>query len=427
MRWLMLIGLAFGAGLAALSCGGGGATAPAAVQRPVLTGTSADIPKLQSAVRRSPANEGLRASLAAAYLQRVRETGDPSFYARAEGVLRHPRTPDGLATAGELALARHAFARALDLGRRAGAEGAFVRVDALVELGRYDAAEHELQAMVDRKPNLAAYARVSYLRELNGDLDGAASAMRLAVAAGGPAPENNAYVLALLGELERRLGHAGEARAAFAKALALVPGFPAAEAGMARVETASRSRDRRLTRVQREKLDGRGLAAASARLRVIVDTLPLPEYVIALGETELAAGNTAAAGQDLALVEAEQQLQRAAGVDVDVELAVFEADHGDAAKAVSLARRGYQAAPSVRAADALGWALTRSGDPEAGYRWARRALRLGSLDPVWRAHAGLSALAAGHAKAGRRQLRIALAHGLDGYPWQAQRVRRALK
>ena len=290
--------------------------------------------------------------------------------------------------------------------------GAFVRVDALVELGRYGAAERELQAMIDRKPNLAAYARVSYLRELNGDLEGAAAAMRLAVAAGGPAPENNAYVLALLGELERRLGRAAEARRSFGMALALVPRFAAAEAGLARLES---------------RRAGTSLAAPMRRLRGVVDTLPLPEYVVALGETQLAAGDTAGARRNLALVEAEQQLQRAAGVDVDVELAVFEADHGSPAKAVALARRGWEAAPSVRAADALGWALTRSGDAQAGYRWARRALELGSLDPIWRAHAGLSALAAGKPKEGRRQLRIALAHGLDGYPWQAQRVRRALQ
>jgi len=257
--------------------------------------------------------------------------------------------------------------------------------------------------MVDRKPNLAAYARVSYLRELNGDLQGAAGAMRLAVAAGGPAPENNAYVRALLGELERRLGHRAQARREFGMALALVPGFPAAEAGMARLE------------------------GGTQRLRRVVDTLPLPDYVVALGETELAAGRTDAARRDLELVEAEQQLQRAAGVDVDVELAVFEADHGSPAKAVTLARRGWDAAPSVRAADALGWALTRSGDAESGYRWSKRALKLGSLDPIWRSHAGLSALAAGRRSEGRKQLRIALAHGLDGYPWQAQRVRAALK
>jgi tetratricopeptide (TPR) repeat protein len=403
IKALAVVALAFGIGLAVLLTEGGGAAAPSAVARPVLTGTSADIPKLQSAVTKSPDEEGLRASLAAAYLQRVRDTGDPSYYTRAEGVLRNPKTPEGLATAGELALARHDFSGALKLGARAGAVGSFVRVDALVELGRYPDAERELQKMIEAKPNLAAYARFSYLRELHGDLEGAALAMRLAVAAGGPAAENNAYVHALLGELERRRGHKARARREFGMALALVPRFPAAEAGLSR-------------------LDGK-----PERLRRIVDTLPLPEYVIALGELELAAGDTAAARKHLALVAAEQQLQREAGVDVDVELALFEADHGSPAKAVALAQRGWDAAPSVRAADALGWALTRNGDAEAGYRWAKRALKLGSVDPIWRAHAGLSALAAGHRKEGRRHLRSALAHGLDGYPWQEERVRRALQ
>ena len=82
----------------------------------------------------------------------------------------------------------------------------------------------------------------------------------------------------------------------------------------------------------------------------------------------------------------------------------------------------------MRAADALGWALTRSGEAAGGPdAWARRALALGSLDPIWRAHAGLSALAAGRVEEGRKQLRTALRHGLDGFPWQAQRVRRALR
>ena len=397
---MALIALAFGAGLAVLS-GGGGAPAPA-VERPVLTGTSNDIPALQSAVQRSPRREDLRAALAAAYLQRVRDTGDPSFYAKADGVLRYPRTPEGRATAGELALARHDFRGALELGRAAGVFGAPIRVDALVELGRYSEAERELQQMVDRKPNLAAYARISYLRELNGDLAGAAQAMRLAVAAGGPAAENIAYVNALLGELERRRGRDASARRAFERALALVPDFAAAQAGLAR-------------------LDG-----GVARLRRVVERLPLPEYVIALGEAELAAGDEAAGRQTLALVAVEEKLQREAGVDVDTELAVFEADHGDPRRAVMLARRAWANAPSVRSADALGWALTRSGDPRAGLRWARRALRLGSVDPLWRAHAGLSALAAGERDEGRRQLRIAFAHGLDGWPWQARRARRAL-
>ena len=101
----------------------------------------------------------------------------------------------------------------------------------------------------------------------------------------------------------------------------------------------------------------------------LVERLPLPEYVIALGEAELAAGKPAQ--RTFALVSAQRRLLDAAGVDTDVELAVFEADHGDPDTAVELARGGYQAAPSARAADALGWALTRAGKPEEGLRYAR--------------------------------------------------------
>ena len=125
--------------------------------------------------------------------------------------------------------------------------------------------------MIDRKPNLAGYARASYLRELHGDLDGAVEAMRLAVDAGGPAAENGAYVERLLGELERRRGHRAAARRAFGQALALVPGHPGAELGLARLDARRR----------------RGCGRSSTRL-------PLPEYVIALGEAELAAGRKAA-------------------------------------------------------------------------------------------------------------------------------------
>ena len=81
----------------------------------------------------------------------------------------------------------------------------------------------------------------------------------------------------------------------------------------------------------------------------------------------------------------------------------------------------------MRAADALGWALTRASDARGGLRWARRALRLHSLDPGLRFHAGMTALAAGRRAEGRRDLRLSLAHGLRATsPWQAGRARRAL-
>ena len=186
------------------------------------TDTGAEVRRLQAAVRMAPEAAGPRAQLAAAYLQRARETGDPSFYVRAEGLVRSalardPGNAEATVQAGTLALARHDFSSALVLAQRAqrqsGGAGAVapypVLVDALVELGRYDEAERALQAMVDLKPNLAAYARVSYLRELHGDLDGAAAAMRDAIAAGGPVPEHVASLQTLLAGLELARGRPG--------------------------------------------------------------------------------------------------------------------------------------------------------------------------------------------------------------------------
>ncbi len=184
-RLLLAPLLAFAAGLLVFLLERGPAPLPAPTApvevTPQLTGTDADIPKLQHALTLDPARADLRVELASAYLQKVRENGDASYYTRAGGVLApvlrdHPQDADALIVAGTLALARHDFRGALALGERARAaqpdtvDVGTVLVDADVELGRYGAAEQELQSMVDRKPNLAAYARVSYFRELHGDL-----------------------------------------------------------------------------------------------------------------------------------------------------------------------------------------------------------------------------------------------------------------
>jgi tetratricopeptide (TPR) repeat protein len=423
-RRITAVALAFVAALAVFTVtrdGGGAAAGPPAFAAPLLRGagsTDAEIRRLQAAVRAGAPQE---AELAAAYLQKVRETGDPSFYARADGVLRRalargPEDAAELVEAATLAAGRHDFRAALRLGRRARAlqpEAVApypVLVDALVELGRYSAAERTLQRMLDLKPSLPAYARVSYFRELHGDLAGAADAMARAASAGGAVSENVASVQTLLGDLELARGRLGRARRAYAMAVTAFPGYVPAAAGRARLAAA------------------RGdLTGAIGRWRRIVDRLPLPEHAIALAEAELAAGRRTAARRDLALVRAQQALVSGAGVNTDLESSVFEADHGDPRRAVALARRAWQAAPSVRSADALGWALTRAGRPAAGLRWARRALRLGSLDPILLYHAGMAAWAAGRDDEGRRQLRTALAHGLAAHPWQARRAYRTIR
>jgi tetratricopeptide (TPR) repeat protein len=359
--------------------------------------------------------------LADRYMQRMRDTGDASYYVRAGKALRiaqriDPRYPALYTSLGTLALARHDFRAGLAYGLRAQqlapdvVRPLGVIVDAQIELGRYAAAGRTLQRMVDEKPNLASYARVSYYRELHGDLAGAEAAMRLAVDAGGAAPENVAYVQTLLGQLELTRGNVGAAAHAYRLALYRFPAYPAAMAGLARVDVAR----------------GR-LGMAIHRLRDVVARLPLPEHVIALGDAELAAGRVRQAHRDLALVRVEQRLLAANGVNTDTEIALFEADHGSPARAVVLGHRAWTNAPSVRSADALGWALTAAGHPRAGLAWAHRALRLGSRDPLFLYHAGMTARAAGDRADTRTWLRRALSLNPHFSALYAPRAERALR
>ena len=382
--------------------------------------TDQRIRSLQAAVQQDTSRAAPYAALGDAYLQKARETADPAQYARAESALRaalqrDPRDAGALTAMGSLANARHDFRAGLRYGARARAAAPGVVkpygviVDAQVELGRYDAAEATLQRMVDLKPNLSSYARISYFRELHGDLAGAVQAMRLAASAGGDSAENLSYVEALVGNLELARGRTAQAERAFRLALSRYPDYVPAQVGLARVDA------------------HRGeLAAAIRRYRAVVAQLPLPEYVVGLAEVELAAGRRAAAREDLALVQVQQRLLRRGGVNVDAEMAIVEADHGSPARAVELARRGYAAAPSVRSADALGWALVRSGRPAAGLEYAQRALRLGSRDATWLYHAGIAARDAGKRGPAARYLSRALAGGALS-PLHRRAARAALK
>jgi tetratricopeptide (TPR) repeat protein len=364
--------------------------------------TVAEIARLEALVTADPADAAAQRDLGLALLQRVRETADPALYAPAgeafETALK--LAPDDalvLAGIGGLELAEHRFAEALDTGRDAVAlspnlaAARAVVVDALVELGRYDEADTAAGEMLAVRADLSTLARVSYVAELHGKLDVALSAMRQAAATPGLAPENVAFVEALLGNLLVYTGDPEAAAEAYGKALALVPGHAPSLAGEGRLAVGAGD------------LDG-----AIALFQRAADILPLPEYVIALADAQAAAGRPAEASRNIKLARAEIQLFQASGVIVDVELALFEADHGDPAVALELANAGYAATPTIRAADALAWALHRLGRDEEAKTRSDEALRLGSRDPLLRYHTGAIAAALGDVEGARRDLGLAL-------------------
>lgn len=362
----------------------------------------AEIARLSAIVSADPANAEAQRELGFALAQRVRETADPSLYAPALDAFEAAlalEPDDALALVGVagVQLGKHEFAAALVTAREAKTlapslvPARAAEFDALIDLGRYEAARAAAGEMLGLSVDLTTLARVSYLAELEGDLPTALVAMRRAADSPGLAPENSAYVQALLGNLLVYSGEPDAAGDAYEAALALIPDHAPSIAGLGRLAVGA----------------GR-LEEAIAHFERAAAILPLPEYVIALGDAQMAAGDADAAARSYELGMAEIQLFQAAGVGVDVELALLEADHGDAAAALEHAMAAHQSAPTIRAADAVAWSLYRLGRADEAATFAAEALRLGSLDPVLRYHAGAIAAARGDSDAARRDLELAL-------------------
>ena len=235
--------------------------------------------RLQDQARARPDDAQTNALLGLAYAQRARETGDAAFYSRADAVLHRAHELDArnvyaLTGLGGIALARHRFADALRIGRaaQAAAPGSAapygVVGDAQLELGRYRAAFATFDRMAALKPNASSYSRVSYARELRGDVAGAidgdgAGARRLHRPARG-------HGLDLPSSSASSTGRSGESRRArrtTASRCSVVPGYVPALDALARVEAA------------------RGhTARAIALQRRAVESIPLPGYVAQLGD-----------------------------------------------------------------------------------------------------------------------------------------------
>jgi tetratricopeptide (TPR) repeat protein len=317
-----------------------------------------------------------------------------------------PTSLDAVVGLGSLALSRHEFQQALQLGQEAvELTGGFspaakaIVGDAQIELGRYPQAFKTIDELGEQRPSLVSYARQSYALELQGDLSGAAELMADAVAGGAGGGEGTQWTRVQHAALLIKLGRLDEAEVELRHALVALPNYARAEAGLGAVAVA---RD--------------DLATAERWYAQAARHLPLAEILVALGDVQTARGETAAAKNSYALVSAQQALFRAAGGNADLELALFDADHGDRAEAVRLGRIAVQERPSVYAHDALGWALFRSGDCRAALPEARAANKMGSADPLLAYHLGAIAACAGDRSEAVTALRRAQGHNPRFHP-----------
>jgi tetratricopeptide (TPR) repeat protein len=360
------------------------------------------IVSLQARLRRVPADSASWASLGLAYVQQARVSGDPSYYNKAAGAFRRSlrESPESNAPAltgqAALAAARHDFGRSLRLTRQAQRINEYdsvnlgVLVDALIELGRYPAAFKELQRMVDLKPGVPSYSRVSYSYELRGDLRGAEYAMRQASKVAYSA-DDKAFALFQLGQLAWNQGDLAEASRWYSEGLSVAPSYVPNLYGLAKTEAAEGNTDQAL-----------------AHYEQVIARLPLPEYVIEYSDLLTSLGRSEEAAEQRELVDAQAQIQRAAGVNLDLELALYDATHGRERAALVAARTAWGERKSVFVEDAYAWALHVNGKDRKALTHAIAAERIGTRSALFAFHRGMIERSLGMVPEARRSLQRAL-------------------
>ena len=383
-----------------------GAPATPSITRP--TGTSSPstetVSSLQRRTRLSPSDGKAWTDLAAAYVRRAYETGDPTFYPAAANALdRSSRllnnNPSVHMVRAELNLALHNFAAARTeaaavlRARPNSFEAHLALTDATIELGDYTSASMLVDGLVDQHPGVASLSRLSYLRQLNGDILGAETAMRAAVSAAPERSLDRAVALAYLGDVLLERGKGPAAKRAFSEALSIHEGSATAAMGIARLAAADHEWE-----------------SASSTLDRLLDRVPLPGALGLSAEISRARKDRAAETSANQLVDASVALFKSNGAIVDAELALLLADRGpsNAPEALAAARNAYSARKTIFTQDAMAWALVQSGRSQQAVPFITAATATNPAVASVRWHAAVIFDAVGNIAAAKREMAAAL-------------------
>ncbi|ANP55364.1 tetratricopeptide (TPR) repeat protein [Streptomyces griseochromogenes] len=360
------------------------AQAPARALTAVTAGLPAALPDLasligqqESRVRARPRDARAWAVLGAAYLELGRQSADAANYPKAERALRTSlevrkggntraaeSAEDAVSLEGlaSLANARRDFPAAKRYGEQA-QKLAPKRwsaypplIDAYNGLGDYKSARGALDKLTGLRAGAAVrpavMARASAVYRDRGWREDAVAQLTDA-AATARTPAEQASYLTGVGQLAWERGDREDALRHFTAALRLDPGRRAALAGKGRALAALGRTDE-----------------AIAAYRTAVARRPDPQDALELGELYESLGMFPAAQAQYDLVRTRARQAVAGGVDEELLIGQFEADHGDPREAVERLREEWARQPGIEVADALGWALHRVGEDDEALEFA---------------------------------------------------------
>ena len=210
---------------------------------------------LQQKIKSNSIDKKSMIALAAIYIQEGRTTENYSYYNTAamklvDDVLAlDANNFEALTFKSTILLSKHQFEEAGKIAahvQQLYPQNAYVYgliVDASVEQGNYKAALEAADKMVAIRPDIRSYARIAYLREIQGDLIGAVEAMRLAVDAGMPGDEHTEWCRYQLGKLYEKNGNLKKAEMNYTITLNNRENYPYGLVGLAGIALAQKKFD----------------------------------------------------------------------------------------------------------------------------------------------------------------------------------------
>ncbi|MFH8891268.1 hypothetical protein [Streptomyces sp. NPDC017949] len=351
-----------------------------------------------------PEDDASWAVLGSAYLEQSRRTADPGWFPKAENALKRslgvrPAEKgnfDAMTGMGALANARRDFGTGKKWGELVRAQApkrwtAYpVLVDAYTGLGDYKAAEKAMERLSELRPGLVSHLRAAQVYRDRGWREDAVVSLEHAAGAA-KAPAEKAYVLYRLGEMSWERGETAEAMRQFEAALRTDPAQSDALGGRARALAA---------------LGRSGEAVRDYRLAL--GRTPAPRLALELGELLQSLGRDEEARAPYESLSALAARGTTNGVNEELVLGLFEADHGDASAAVRRLSAEWSRHKSVQVADALGWALHRLGEDAAALEYAKKATEPGLRNAEFSYHRAMIERGLGDDEAARRHLQETL-------------------
>jgi tetratricopeptide (TPR) repeat protein len=241
-----------------------------------------------------------------------------------------------------------------------------VLVDAAVELGDYKKAVEYADQMVSIRPDLRSYSRISYLREIHGDVDGAIEAMKLAVSAGYPGTEQTEWSRLQLGKLYERYGHPDSARMQYQLCLAHRPQYPFAIGALAGLYAAQEDYQK-----------------ADSLNAIAMQLIPEFSFYVQQASWDKSRGYTAkseAITNEILDMMADDE---AHGHHMGMELSrIHQHLTGDLAASISIAKKEFESRPdNIEVNKLLAELYEKSDDLDNAQAHLTKALQTGSQDP----------------------------------------------